>query len=579
MQDELNVISPELQKLTQDKEGGLKYRERRHSDWDENYSLYRDKVQINRLIQRQSVNLPLMKQTIRTLLKDVDDMPVLFFENLDNDLQAQVFKNEYWKWTVEKNNMEIQDIVDKRQVFLYGRSFDQWQIVDGAIKMEIEDVYDMLVSTYTDPTDLNTSRFLIHTNIFRPLATVKRNGNYEKEALTRLEEFYATQAGVIKKDENFGILSAKNQRLSDLGVPDIQDPIIGETYVQLTLNFVYDFREGSTEEELFLKVTADDREILMSKPLEEVIGVTKDHYWQNHYPYNSWADDVERLDFWTDGVADIIRTPNKVVNAWFSQLVENRSLKNLNMNLYDSTAGDGNFTPQTWTPQAWGWYGLPGKPSEVYQPMTVADLSDSLDELNFVISMAEKASGATATQQGTINQRQVTLGEVKLALGEAQERVKGMSKFYTPAWKRRGIIFDKLCEAGADKLDAVKIFKKGRNTGKIHSMEISPKDWMTASGDQVRVWSQDEKDAQDTEALQILDAVNINIPGNPKLIEIRQRKLLEFAKLSPDEINDVMEVEKQKQDMMLAQAPMGGMVNPTMPTMPQANTAQPAPVY
>ena len=140
MQDQLNVISPELQKLTQDKEGGLKYRERRHADWDENYSLYRDKVQINRLIQRQSVNLPLMKQTIRTLLKDVDDMPVLFFENLDNDLQAQVFKNEYWKWTVEKNNMEIQDIVDKRQVFLYGRSFDQWQIVDGAIKMEIEDV-------------------------------------------------------------------------------------------------------------------------------------------------------------------------------------------------------------------------------------------------------------------------------------------------------------------------------------------------------------------------------------------------------------------------------------------------------
>lgn len=578
MQDELNVISPELQKLTQDKEGGLKYRERRHSDWDENYSLYRDKVQINRLIQRQSVNLPLMKQTVRTLLKNVDDMPVLFFENLDNDLQAQVFKNEYWKWTVEKNNMEIQDIVDKRQVFLYGRSFDQWQIVDGAIKMEIEDVYDMLVSTYTDPTDLNTSRFLIHTNIFRPLSTTKRNGSYDKEALARLEEFYATQAGVIKKDENFGILSAKNQRLSDLGVPDIQDPIIGETYVQLTLNFVYDFREGSNEEELFLKVTADDREILMSKPLEEVIGVTKDHYWQNHYPYNSWADDVERLDFWTDGVADIIRTPNKVVNAWFSQLVENRSLKNLNMNLYDSTAGDGNFTPQTWTPQAWGWYGLPGKPSEVYQPMTVADLSDSLDELNFVISMAEKASGATATQQGTVNQRQVTLGEVKLALGEAQERVKGMSKFYTPAWKRRGIIFDKLCEAGADKLDAVKIFKKGRNTSKIHSMEISPSNWMTPSGYNVRVWSQDEKDARDTEALQILDAVNVNIPGNPKLIEIRQRKLLEFAKLSPDEINDVMEIEKQRQDMMLTQAPMGGMVNPTM-IQPPINQAQPAPAY
>src|SRR5690606_40920604 len=92
---------------------------------------YRDTVTINRLTQRQSVNIPLMKQTIRTLLKDVDDMPVIEFENLDNDKQAEIFKNEYWKYTVEINNMELQDIVDKRQVFLFGRSFDQWQVIDG----------------------------------------------------------------------------------------------------------------------------------------------------------------------------------------------------------------------------------------------------------------------------------------------------------------------------------------------------------------------------------------------------------------------------------------------------------------
>ena len=116
------LTNPELDLLKLNKESGFNYRERRQADWDENYQLYRDKVIINRLTQRQSVNLPMMKTAIQTLLKDVDDMPVLYFENLDNDKEAQVFKNEYWKYTSEINKMEIQDIVDKKQQFLYGRS-------------------------------------------------------------------------------------------------------------------------------------------------------------------------------------------------------------------------------------------------------------------------------------------------------------------------------------------------------------------------------------------------------------------------------------------------------------------------
>src|SRR3990167_9643212 len=126
-QPELPVQDPELTMLVNNKTSGYNYRERRHDSWDENYELYRDTVTINRLTQRQSVNVPLMKQTIRTLLKDVDDMPVLYFENLDNDKQKEIFLNEYWKYTISPqcNRMSLKDIVDKRQVFLAGRTFDQ----------------------------------------------------------------------------------------------------------------------------------------------------------------------------------------------------------------------------------------------------------------------------------------------------------------------------------------------------------------------------------------------------------------------------------------------------------------------
>ena len=574
MAEEIKLDNPELDMLLLNKESGYNYRERRHDDWDENYTLYRDKVIINRLIQRQTVNVPLMKQTIRTLLKDVDDMPVLYFENLDNDKQAEVFKNEYWKWTSEYNNMDLQDIVDKKQVFLFGRSFDQWQVADGRVKMTVQDPMDILVDRYTDPTDLHSSRFLIHTHIFIPLTILEQNPDYNKEAIRRLKVWYATNAGLIRVSTNREMLTDKNKKMQDMGLDDVDSPVLGETYVELALHFVYHREPGEEKEQLYLYVEADDMEILMKKPLEEVIGVTSDHFWRNHYPYNTWGDDLERQDFWSDGIADIVRPSNKVLNAWYSQLVENRTLRNFGMHYYDSTIE--GFTPGSFNPVPWGWYGVPGKPSEVLQKVDIPDLSESLDEMQFILTMMEKATGATATQQGVQSQRQITLGEVQLALGEAKERIKGMSKFYTPAWKHRGEMFIKLIEASADKLDAVKIYKKGKNTDDIYGREISPKDWMTQSGYRCRVWSQEEKNSKDTDDLQKLNLVKANIIGNPKLDEIYQRKLLEFADLTPEETNEVMELEKEKAEMI--QQTMGvplGQGGSPVASPPQQPTARP----
>ena len=569
--EELRQENPELTMLRLNKESGYNYRERRQDDWLENYTLYRDKITINRLTQRQSVNLPLMKRTIRTLLKDVDDMPVLYFENLDNDKEAEVFQNEYWKYIVECNHLELQDIVDKRQVFLYGRSFDQWQIVDGKIKVTIQDPQDILVSRHVDPVDLHSSRFLIHTHIYKPLAELENDPSYDQEAIKRIKQWAASEHGIIKVGSNKEMATEKNKKMEEMGVEDVDSPVLGETYVELCLHFVYR-KEGSEDEQLYLYVEVEDMEILMKKPLEEVIGTTSDNYWRNHFPYNTWADDLERQDFWSDSIGDIIRTPNKVLNSWFSQLVENRTLRNFGMHYYDSTIE--GFKPQTFNPVPWGWYGVPGKPSDVLQKVDIPDLSESLDEMNFLLEMSEKATGATPTQQGVQTERQVTLGEVQLALGEAKERIKGMSKFYTPAWQERGRMFLKLIEAGKDKIDAVKIYKKGRNTNDIYGREIKPADWMTEQGYQTKVWSQDEKDAQDSETLQKLNAAKMFMPNNFKLDEIYKRKLLEFADLDPENINDIMEFESEQQDMLMAG--MAGAVTGQVaaPAMPQQQPQQ-----
>lgn len=578
---EIILDNPELQMLLNNKETGFNYRERREDAWRENYELYRDEVQINRLTQRQSVNLPLMKTQLRTILKDIDDMPVIQFENLDNDKEAEIFLNEYWQYTLDKNNAEIQDIVDKKQDFFFGRTFDSWQIDDGKIRFEIEDPEDMLVDRFMNPHDLNSSRFLIHTHIFKPLSELERNTDYNQDEVKKLKMFFESELGIVKAKDNEESLLKKNEKLADMGVTDTEDPLLGETYVELTIHYVYRVQDNEPEQ-IWVYVTAEDNTILMRKTQESIIGVTKDHYWRNHYRYNTWGDDIDKQDFWTDGIADIIRVPNKVLNSWFSQLVENRTLRNFGMHYYDSSLKAEGFTPSTFNPVPWGWYGVPGRPQDVLQKVDIPDLSESLDEMQYVTTMTEKATGATATQQGIATQSQVTLGEVQLAQGEAKARTQGLSKFYTHCWKQRAEMFLKLIEAAPEKIDAVKIYKTGRNSNEIFSREIAPKDWMSKEGYRVKVWSQDEKKANDTDALNKLNAVFMNMQDNPKLKEIYQRKLLEFADLKPEEVNEVMEMEQQKVDMiaqqqaMMTQAIQGQQVPQQMP--PQLPPTQPEPL-
>lgn len=575
MAEEVKLTNPELIMLVNDKEDGFNYRKRREEDWRENYTLGRDKVQTNRLEQRQSVNVPLMKTTTLTVLKDVDDMPVIYFENLDNNKDAEIFQNEYWKKTMEMNKSEVQDIVDKRQVIHFGRAFDQWQIVDGKIKWTVQDTEDILVSRFTDPWNINSSRFLIHTHIFEPLSRLSLNKDYDQEAILNLKKFYSTQQGLIKAADNLNTLQAKNQKMADMGVPDLESPILGETYCELSLHFRWldnekDSKGNLMPPQIFLFVQADDQQILMKKPQEEVIGVTKDHWWRDHYAYHSWAIEVDRQDVWTDGIADVVRTPNKILNAWFSQLVENRTLRNFGMKFYDATKE--GFSPGSYQPVPFGWYGVPGKPSDVMQSVEIPDLSESLDEMTFLIDMVNRATGASLTQQGELPQRQLALGIIQLSLGEAKERAKGMSKFNIPVWKERAMTFLKLIEAGENKLDDVKIYKKGRNTDHIYSQEIGPKDWMTKSGYGVKIWNQDEKLTNDTNRLQKQNAVKQVMPDNPKVDEVYKRNLLDFAEYTPEDINDVMMYESQKNKAPMVDA-MGNPINPGQPGM--VNGGQP----
>lgn len=578
----INPNAELLEKLRINKETAYKHRRRRHFDWTDNYTLYRDKVQLNRLTQRQSVNIPLIKSSIKTLLKDIDDPPILYFSNLDNNDQAEVYYNEYWKYVAQRNNLILKDIQDKRQVMLFGRSFKFMNIVDGHFFFEIVDPQDVLIDRYVDPTDIDSARYLIRQHIYRPLASLGTNPKYDNPAVKRIQDYLGSDAGLVKAEANQLDWVEKQRREASLGVIDAFAPQLGETYVELNEWFIKEFDQKKKQDVIRYIVTAEDMEVLYAANLEDCIGETQDDFWQSHYPASTWGDETERTDFWSDGVADTLRTLNKVLNSWFSQMVENRTLRNFGMNYFNSSLTDEGFLPQTFEPVPWGWYPIPagdnGKLGDQIMRVDVPDLTDTMKEIEFIMQIAQQASAATTMQEGVKPEaQQITLGEVQLLLKSAQERVKSMSVYYTESWKDFGLKYTKMLEAAPDLIDPVTINKKGRLTSKNYSKTISPQDWYTNQGHKVEVLMKEDMQAKTADDLQKLQYSKALMPMNKILDTIIKKKSLEFADLSSSEISEVIkedEVDMQNQAALAQQGMQPGGA-PGQPNQLQPGLKQP----
>lgn len=556
-------------------EEGYEFQSRRHDDWRENYTLSRDKVITNRLTQRQSVNIPLMKQILKTILSKIDDFVDLEFTNLDNDKQRELFYNTYWNDVVKSDNaLELKDMVDKKQVLTFGRSFEKWNVVNGKIKLHIIHPQDMRVDRFIDPTDIDTARYVVQDNIFSTLSDIKLNDAYDPSVIDELEVFYASEAGLIKSAEAEIKWREKNQIMRDMGSQDIDDPQLGQTVVQMQEGFIKVWDPVINDEQIIFCVSANSK-ILYAEFLETVMGETADHFWRSHYPFESWAEDLDNNDFWNDGVADAVRVPNKIVNSWFSSEVENRMLANMGMNYYNSTAGgeDGEFIPQTFEPKAFGWYPVPGDPNQLIKSVNVPELKNNLESINFVVQLAEKASAATAITQGVSEQRKITLGEVELLAGNAMDRIQSMTLFYRKAWFNLGQKYIKLVEAMGDDIETVKIFKKGFR-GNVFSKTITASDYKSNNGYSVEVVSKKDKAERDLEQLQKMSAIRSQFLNNQSMTEIYNKKLLDIGGFTPDEVKQILDEERKK--MLNANSAMltPGMSTNT-PALPAGNVTNP----
>mgnify|MGYP001476208522 CR=1 FL=1 len=156
-----------LTKLLNEKKSAREFQERKHDDWNENYELYRNKVKTNRLTQRQSVNIPLMKETIKTLLSKVDDAPQVEWTEKSGDQMKEIIYQEIWDDNFRKEDLELKDILDKKNVFLYGISTKMLNLRDDGVCIDVLDNWDVVYDPLTKPFDVESARFIVRQNIFR----------------------------------------------------------------------------------------------------------------------------------------------------------------------------------------------------------------------------------------------------------------------------------------------------------------------------------------------------------------------------------------------------------------------------
>ena len=532
-------LSDVMTKLQAEKKAGYELQKRKHEDWTDNYELFRNKVKTNRLTQRQAVNIPLMKETIKRLLSSIDDRPNVEWSEVGGDEYKELVMQEVWNDHVQVNNLELIDILDKKNVLLYGLSTKKLNISDKGVECSILDPYDIYIDPLTNSWDLETARYIIHNNIFRTVRDILADDRYTKEGKDEIKLWVNTPNGVHQSEEARKEWEKKMERMKSMGVNHSEFNYFagGDTIVNLTEHHTKIWNGKEFEKRVI--VYADDKIELYNETLQDCLGVD---FW----PFVIWSEDIETQDVYPDSVADLVRTPNKVLNVWYSQLIENRTLKNFQMHWVSAT---GSYTPQTFTPGPGMQLPAPplsntGKISDVIQPVEISGLDDTLEAISVLTQIVERGSGVTALQKGETEKGAQTLGEVEILLGQATERVTAMAKFYRLAWKEYAEKWYELLSANSPKL--VKLYKQGKS-GRMYEKRAMAGDWKSEFGYKAIVSSSSEQEQSDVKTMQKWLFVTSKHPNNVALQKISMKRELELLDVTPEELKQVEEAEDQAQ--------------------------------
>lgn len=524
-----------IEQHRRDKIDSIRFKERRTNQWNENYFLFRDKVQTNRLTQRQPVNIPVIRDTIQNWISKIDEAPQLSFETRGkglHDKRGEIAVNEMWGFTYDDQKLDLKDNLDKKIVGLQGRSFKYWYWMDGKVKCDVVDPYDIDIDPRVNPFDLNTSAYLNHKNIFVPLRRILANKSYSADGKNLLKLYLESRFGLIRSRETDVEYQQKLDRLRELGASNYDDYASGDVMVELTRSYKMMWDESTQKLVRYLVVFAMDSVVLYKQPIKKALGI-------DFLPWTSWASDPDLNDMWSDGVADSVRTINKVINMYFSQDLENRTYRNFGMYFFDTK--NGTFQPQAFEAKPFGMYGVDGNPDEVMKQIKIEPLSDTFNAIEYLKNLVQSSVAQTPTERGEQTKSRTTLGEIQLTAQSSKSRNQVVAKQYQSSWEESGRIWYELIKNNT--FGQITLSKRGPD-GEVYKKTFSKSDWATPDGYDCKVILQSEKEANDDVDFKKIQYIKQSYQNNPVAQKIAKRKELELLGWDPDEIDSVMQAEE-----------------------------------
>ena len=525
-----------------EKNESVAFKRRRFEQWNQNYSLYRDRVETNRLTQRQAINIPIMRETIQTWVAKNEEPPQLKFKSRgrsNSHKNGEILVDEIWGFCFDKLKLDILDQVDKKIVGLQGRSFKIAGMNRGEFFIDLLDPYDIEISPRVSPFDLNSAAYVIRTGIFKPLREILANSKYEKAAKDELKAYLDTKDGLIKAAETRDAYLQKVQRIRDLGAENYDDYNATEVLVEINESYKMIWNKENNQFVRHLIKFGADKVVLYNKPIKEALGLAR-------LPIVTWADDPDLNDIWCDGKGDSVRTINKVVNMYISSDVENRMYRTFGMYFFNSQ--NGTYKPQAFDPKPFAMFGVPGNPAEVVQQVRIEPLGDTSQQIGFLKDLIQSSVAQTPLERGEQSKSRTTFGEVQLNLQMSGERNSTSSKHYRRAWEELGAIFYELLSNNTS--HTITVYKK-RPDGDLQMKEIYPSEWNMPEGYQVEVIMRSEAEALDQFALQKVQYAIQNFQDNPAALKIAKKKQLELMEWTQEEIDEALAMYEQPQPMQL----------------------------
>ena len=540
-----------LAKLIAEKEAGIKYQSRRHAQWRDNYALYRDIVETNELTQRQAINVPMMKETKKTILSRIDDPPDVSFDCLekgDKGREKEQNMNEIWDDDNDKCNFETIDILEKNNVLLEGRTFKILNSLSGKFSVDVPSNLDIVVDPKMKPWDIETAKYIVRLHIQKSLREILADSKYTQEGKNQLKAHLQATRGLIQfkdteTDEN---KKAYEDTLRDLGIDNFDELQVADIEVELNEHWTYIWDKKARKFVRYVVVVAADNSILYKETLKKTLGV---EFW----PAITWADELDNKDVWSDGVADIVRVPNQIANIFYSSWAENMVLQSLGMYWYLPAPG---YDPQTFEPRAFGQYPAPlisdGRGGyltveQVIKKMDIPALAQNPANMEFLVKIVERATAATAIEKGVREKGQITLGEVEKLTEKASERIISMAKFYRRAWREFAWKWQAIRAANATKEKLIKLYKKNK-TGNYFERKVYPKDWISTKGYKVKVVSSAEQESKQLEDLQKVVMIQKQMPDNKAFRKIAMKRMMGILNLTPQEEKEVEDEEEKREE-------------------------------